>query len=170
MLLFEKTIHTCPICLTRTEWVLINYAVKINTYECKKGVEKMLKHGIQKCRCCKHYINESMGCNKCEFEWSAEYPPVNDEKWDLLDLNDDVEWSFIQIMDRLKYKGIDCLQVINWYSDNVIVLIGCMTDYEKIATALGVHKECMVQDLDLGLSVINLFKEKHIREKKIFLS
>ena len=123
----------------------------------------MLKHGIQKCRVCEHYINEEEGCTKCEFTWAEEYPPCNDEKWDIFDINDELEWSFLQIMDRLQYKGIACLEVLNWYSDNVIILIGCRAYLDRIADALGVHEESMVQDLDIGITAVNLFKEKYLR-------
>ena len=36
MLLFGKITHTCPICLTRTEWVLIHHPVKVRTNKIKK--------------------------------------------------------------------------------------------------------------------------------------
>ena len=66
-------------------------------------------------------------------------------------------------MDRLHYKGIDVLQVINWFEDNVIILIGCNAYMDRIARALGVHEDCIVSDLDMGIMVINLFKEKWLR-------
>lgn len=123
----------------------------------------MLKHGIEKCRVCKHYISEDQGCNKCEFDWSDEYPPVLDDEWDIFNIDDDVEWSFLQIQDRLKYNGIDCLQVLNWYDDNAIVLIGVKAYGDRVAKALGVHEECISEDLDIGIMVVNLFKEKWLR-------
>lgn len=36
MLLFNTITHTCPKCLTRTEWVLINHPVKIKTKNIKR--------------------------------------------------------------------------------------------------------------------------------------
>lgn len=119
----------------------------------------MLKHGIEKCRVCKHYISEDEGCTKCEFDWSDEYPPVLDDEWDIFNIDDDVEWSFLQIQDRLKYKGIDCLQVLNWYDGNAIVLIGVKAYGERVAKALGMHSECISEDSEIGIMVVNLFKE-----------
>lgn len=123
----------------------------------------MLKHGIEKCRVCKHYISEDEGCTKCEFDWSDEYPPVLDDEWDIFNIDDDVEWSFLQIQDRLKYKGIDCLQVLNWYDGNAIVLIGVKAYGERVAKALGMHSECISEDSEIGIMVVNLFKEKWLR-------
>ena len=123
----------------------------------------MMKHGIEKCRVCKHYISEDQGCTKCEFDWSDEYPPVLDDEWDIFNVDDDVEWSFLQIQDRLKYKGIDCLQVLNWYDGNAIVLIGVKAYGERVAKALGVNRECISEDLEIGIMVVNLFKEKWLR-------
>lgn len=124
----------------------------------------MLKHGIDKCRLCEHYISEEQGCTKCEFEWATEYPPTNDDCWDILNLDEDLEWSFLQIMDRLAYKDIHCLQVINWYgTDDVVVITGCRAYVGRIADALGVHEDSIVQDVDRGVCVVNLFKEKYLR-------
>lgn len=123
----------------------------------------MLKHGIEKCRVCENYLRGVDTCKFCHFEWATEYPPTDEYGWDILDIDDDVEWSFLQIMDRLKYKGIDCIQVINWFEENVIILIGCNAYADKIARALGVNEECMVQDLEIGITVVNLFKEKWLR-------
>lgn len=122
-----------------------------------------MKHGINKCRVCENYLRGVDTCKFCHFEWALEYPPTDDYGWDVLDLDDDVEWSFLQIMDRLHYKGIDVLQVINWFDDNVIILIGVKDYADKVARALGVHEDCIVSDLDLGIMVINLFKEKWLR-------
>lgn len=122
-----------------------------------------MKHGINKCRVCDNYMRGTDTCKFCHFEWATEYPPTDDYGWDIFDIDDDVEWSFLQIMDRLKYKGIDVLQVINWYDDNVIILIGVRDYPDKVARALGVHEDCIVSDLDMGIMVINLFKEKWLR-------
>ena len=122
-----------------------------------------MKHGIDKCRVCDNYMRGADTCKFCHFEWASEYPPTDDVEWDIFDLDDDVEWSFLQIMDRLHYKGIDVLQVINWFEDNVIILIGVRHYADKVARALQVHEDCIVADLDMGIMVINLFKEKWLR-------
>lgn len=123
----------------------------------------MMKHGINKCRVCDHYINWEDTCEFCDFKWATEYSPWSDD-WDIFNIDDDVEWSFLQIQDRLKYHDIDCLLVINWFNDdNAIVLIGCMSYADRIAKALGINEECIVQDLEYGITIINLFKEKWLR-------
>ena len=66
----------------------------------------MMRHGINKCRVCDHYINWEDTCEFCDFKWSTEYSPWSDD-WDIFDIDDDVEWSFLQIQDRLKYHDID---------------------------------------------------------------
>lgn len=116
-----------------------------------------------KCHICDNYLHGIERCKYCSFEYDDDLPWTNDVDWDIFDIDDDVEWSFLQIQYRLKSKDIDCLQVINWFDDNVIVLIGCNAYADRIARALGVDKECMVQDLDIGVTVVNLFKEKVIR-------
>lgn len=122
-----------------------------------------MMHGIDKCRVCDNYLGGLDTCKFCHFEWATDYSPTNDVEWDLLDLDDEVEWSFLQIQDRLKYKGIDCLQVINWFDDNVIVLIGIRAYADRVANALGVHREVISEDSDVGIMVINLFREKYLR-------
>lgn len=122
-----------------------------------------LKHGIEKCRICEHYISEEQGCTKCMFEWASEYPPVNDDEWDIFELDDDLEWSFLQIQDRLRFKGIECPIVYNWFDGDIILLFGCNTYKERIARALGVDKSVLLQDTEIGVTVVNLFKEKYLR-------
>ena len=84
--------------------------------------------------------------------------------WDIFELDDEGEWSFLQIQYRLKDYGIDCLQVLNWFpDDNSIVLMGVRGYPERVAKALGVHMDSIVSDSDVGIMVINLFKEKYLR-------
>lgn len=128
----------------------------------KKRGEKM-RHGTDKCRVCENYLRGIDACKFCSFEWATEYPPCDDWEWDILDLDDEIEWSFLQIQDRLKFKGIDCVMVLNWYDANAILIMGCMAYASTLAQALGVHEECIVQDLQYGISIINLFKEKWLR-------
>ena len=116
-----------------------------------------------KCSVCENYLRGVDRCKFCSFEWATTYTPCDDVSWDIFELDEEEEWSFIQIQDRLKYKGIDCLMVLNWCDDNVILLMGCNAYAHKIANALNVHKECIVQDLDYGVTVINLFMEKPLR-------
>ena len=116
-----------------------------------------------KCNICSNYLQGIERCKFCSFEYDDSLPWTTDLDWDIFEIDDDVEWSFLQIMYRLKSRNIDVLQVINWFDDNVIILIGCNAYMDRIARALGVHVDCMVQDLDIGITVINLFKEKYLR-------
>ena len=122
-----------------------------------------MNHDRMKCHICSNYLHGIERCKYCSFEYDDSLPWTDPCQWDVLDLDDDVEWSFLQIQYRLKSKNIDCLQVINWFEDNVIILIGCNAHMDRIARALGVHVDCMVQDLDIGITVVNLFKEKYLR-------
>lgn len=124
-----------------------------------------MKHGIEKCRVCEHFISEQQGCSKCDFEWSTVYPPVLDDEWDILKLDDELEWSFLQIQDRLRFKSIDCLLVINWFDNNVVLLFGVRAFADRVADALGVHRECISEDTDYGIMVVNLFQEKYLRRE-----
>ncbi len=123
----------------------------------------MMKNDKMKCHICSNYLHGIERCKFCSFEYDDDLPWTNDVNWDIFEIDDDVEWSFLQIQYRLKSQNIDCLQVINWFDDNVIILIGCNAYMDRIARALGVDEESMVQDLDIGITVINLFKEKVIR-------
>ena len=123
----------------------------------------MMKHGINKCRVCDHYINSEDTCEFCDFKWSTEYSPWTDD-WDIINIDDDVEWSFLQIMYRLKAFNVDCLQVFNWFEGDAILITGIREMYpDRIAKALGVHKECISLDADIGICVVNLFMEKALR-------
>lgn len=83
--------------------------------------------------------------------------------WDIFKLTDEEEWSFLQIQYRLKEFGIDVLQVIDWYDGDDIILIGVRAYHERIASALNIHQSSISSDLDIGIMVINLFKEKYLR-------
>ena len=83
--------------------------------------------------------------------------------WDVLNLDEEAEWTYIQIQNRLHEKGIGVLLVLDWIDDNVIVLIGCKAGSDVVAEALGVHEDSIASDVEIGISVVNLFKEKYLR-------
>lgn len=98
-------------------------------------------------------------------EYRDDLPWTDPVDWDVLEIDDDVEWSFLQIMYRLKAHKIDCLQVINWFDGDDILITGIREMYpDRIAKALGVHKECISLDSDVGVCIVNLFKEKCLRK------
>lgn len=123
----------------------------------------MLNHGIEKCRVCDNYLAGVDTCKFCHFEWARDYPPTNDSEWDILDLDDNIEWSHLQILDRLHYKGIECLMADIWYNNEVAYLIGVHADTSRVARALGVYEECIFNDVEHGWMILNLFKEKYLR-------
>ena len=102
-------------------------------------------------------------CKFCVFQYDDSLPWTDDSEWDVLDIDDDAEWSFLQIQYRLKSRGIDCLQVLNWADGDSIVLIGIRAFRDVVAKALGVNEECIEEDGEIGIMVVNLFKEKYLR-------
>ncbi|WP_458456506.1 hypothetical protein [Methanobrevibacter sp.] len=120
-----------------------------------------------KCSVCENYLRGIDTCKFCSFEWATSYNPCLDEEWDILNIDEEEEWRFKQIQDRLKYKGIDCLIVLDWFGDNIILLFGCNDHNARIARALDVHEECIVNDLEYGVVGINLYKEKMIRNREV---
>ena len=122
-----------------------------------------MNHGIDKCRVCDNYLAGVDTCKFCHFEWRREYPPTNDGEWDILDLNDDIEWSHHQILDRLHYKKIECLRADIWWDYNMAYLINVKADTSKVAMALGIHEEVIYNDFENGLMILNLFQEKYLR-------
>ena len=123
-----------------------------------------IKMDKMKCHICSNYLHGIERCKYCSFEYDDDLPWTNDVDWDIFAIDDDTEWSFLQIQYRLKSKGVDCLSVYNWYpDDNCIVLVGVRGRPDRVADALGVNQECIVSDLDVGIMVVNLYMEKCLR-------
>lgn len=121
----------------------------------------MLK-GIERCRVCDNYLSGIKHCKFCHFEWATDYPPCNDIEWDILDIDDDIEWSHHQILDRLHYKGITCIHADIWI-DDLAYLLGCNASVRDVARALGVDERCIYNDYEHLLMIINLVEEKALR-------
>lgn len=119
--------------------------------------------GSNRCRVCNNYLNGLERCKYCKFKWADEYPPTSDDEWDILDLDDDIEWSHFQIIDRLYYKGIECLSADIWYDNELAYLIGVKGSSDEVANALGIHKECIFDDYEHCWMILNLFKERYLR-------
>lgn len=115
-----------------------------------------------KCKICEHYLFGIGRCKFCNFQYDDSLPWTSDD-WDIFDVDSEVEWSFLQIQYRLKSCGVDCLQVLDWWDNSVIVLIGVRAFPSKVASALGVNEECISSDADIGIMVINLYQEKAMR-------
>ena len=123
-----------------------------------------MSYDRMKCHICCNYLHGVERCKYCHFEYDDDLPWTNPCEWDILDIDEDVEWSFLQIQYRLKSKDIDCLQVFNWFEGDAILITGIREIHpDRISHALGVHKECISLDADAGICVINLFMEKYLR-------
>ena len=129
-----------------------------------------------KCRICKHYIYDPTKayqdtdycvCEYCNFEYDEDLPYDNDD-WDIFDLDDDFEWSHLQILDRLDRQGVPCIAVDIWFDNNLAILIGCPAFPHKIAAALNIHEDVIYQVGDTTMVVINLYMEKCLRKKVSF--
>ena len=125
-----------------------------------------MKHGIEKCRICENYLVGLDTCKFCSFELCDDYPPCNDDEFDILDLNDDVEWSHLQILDRLHSKGLSCSFADIWSDNNIAMLLGCNVFTSKIAEVLGVHEESIYNWTDQAMIIINLYQERCVRENE----
>ena len=121
-----------------------------------------MNHDQMKCHICSNYLHGIDRCKYCSFEYDDTLPWTNDE-WDILDMDDDAEWSHLQIMYRLKAKGIECLYADIWYKNNLAIIVGAKADSETVAMALGVNPEVVYDAGDLPLLIINLFQEKCLR-------
>lgn len=124
-----------------------------------------------KCRMCVHYKYDPTvaysdtgfySCEYCNFEYDETLPYDNDD-WDIFELDDDFEWSHLQILDRLDRKGVPCIAVDIWIDNNLAILTGCNAHQHKIASALNIHEDCIYIVGDTTMVVINLYMEKCIR-------
>ena len=122
-----------------------------------------MKHGIDKCRVCENYLRGLDNCKYCSFEWAKEYPPCIDTPYDIFEMDDDIEWSHLQLLDRLHYKGIECLFADIWVDNNIAYLIGVRADKSRVADALHISEDVIYSDPDKGFMIINLFQEKYLR-------
>lgn len=103
-------------------------------------------------------------CQFCDFEWKDDEPWCRDD-WDIFKLNDDYEWSHIQLMHRLNYKGIQHFWADMWTDDNLAIIVGVVAFKHKVAEALNIHEECIYDWSDHSIMIINLYQERMIREK-----
>lgn len=117
------------------------------------------------CEICKNYNKEEKSCEYCKFDVDEDKLFVQDD-WDILNINNDIEWGHIQILRRLHGNNIDCIYADIWMDNNIAYLIGCTEASYKIAGALGIHEEVIYNCLDSALIIINLYQEKDIRREK----
>ena len=102
-------------------------------------------------------------CKYCHFEYIDEYTPFKDDDWDILGLDDEEEWTHIQIKDRLYYKGIKCWSADMWFDNNMAIIVNPDKGVDAVARALGLHKDVIYHDTENNLMILNLFEEKYLR-------
>lgn len=115
----------------------------------------------EKCNYCNNYLINVDRCKFCHFEYDEFYTR---DDWDILDLDCDIEWSHLQILNRLHSKGLPCLFVDIWSDDNIAWLVGCNVYTSKLAEVLCMHEECIYNQTDQAFVILNLYQEKCIRE------
>lgn len=118
---------------------------------------------MSKCEVCTNYMHQLDRCKYCNFEWDEDAPWCRDDDWDIFKLDDNYEWSHLQIMYRLKYKGIDCLSADIWWDDDMAYVLSPDADEGRVARALKIHKDCVYYDHLHGWMILDLYKEKVIR-------
>ena len=117
---------------------------------------------FNKCEICKKYnFNEEI-CSLCDFSFDESLSWNNDD-WDILKMDDDIEWGHLQIMYRLKSKNIDCLFADIWWDNNLAYILGAKASAKDVAQALGVHEEVVYDGGENPILIINLFQEKYLR-------
>ena len=118
----------------------------------------------EKCNYCANYMYNVDRCKFCHFEYEDDWYTMDD--WDVLNLDDDYEWSHLQILYRLHAKNLPCSFVDLWSDNNLAILLGCNVFTSKIADVLGVHEECIYNWSDQAMIIVNLYQEKCIRKKE----
>ena len=117
---------------------------------------------LNRCRVCKNLNPNTEKCNFCNFEYNEIFKLESDD-WDIFGLDDELEWSHLQIMYRLKAEGIECLSADIWFDENLAIVIGADASKGDVASALNVNEK-VVYDLGVKpLYIINLFEEKYLR-------
>ena len=116
------------------------------------------------CKFCQNYLSELDRCKFCHYEFDEEYDPYKSDDWDILNLKEEDGWEHIQILDRLRLKGVDCYQADIWFDNNVAVLIGCMADKSVLSRVLNINEDVIYCDYEQGNIILNLYQEKCLRK------
>jgi len=118
------------------------------------------------CNFCQNYLSELDRCKFCHFEFDEEYDPYKSDDWDILNLKEEDGWEHIQILDRLRLKGVDCYQADIWFDNNIAVLIGCMADKSVLSRVLNINEDVIYCDYEQGNIILNLYQEKCLRKSE----
>ena len=102
------------------------------------------------------YLNK-MNLPKC--------PDQEKEEFDILELDDEEcdEWNHHKILHRLHNHNIRCFHADIWGCDEVAYLVGVNAPVRDVAKVLGLHEECIYNDWENNLMILNLFQEKYLR-------
>ena len=119
-----------------------------------------------KCRFCHNYMSELDTCKFCHFEYNDTYEYYTSDDWDILSLKEEDGWEHIQILDRLRLKGIECFSADIWFNNDMALLVGAKASIDKIARVLNVHKE-VLYTADGDFIIVNLYQEKRLRYEEI---
>lgn len=119
-----------------------------------------------KCKFCSNYMGELDTCKFCHFEFDEDSDYYVSDDWDILNLPEENGWEHIQILDRLHLNGIECFSADIWFDNDMAYLTGCFEHTDKIAKVLGLNRESVYNDVDCGLVLLNLYKEKMIRNRE----
>ena len=129
-----------------------------------------MENDKMKCHICENFYHGIGRCKFCHFDFDEGLPWTDDSQWDIFEMDDDTEWSHLQLQYRLKSKGIDCLSADIWFDNNMAYILGPKADKYRIARALGIHEEVIYDDFERGWFLINLFQEKFLRAKEFYES
>jgi len=118
---------------------------------------------MERCNYCTETTNDGSDCPHCQFKYDEDYFPYKSDEWNILELDDDLEWSHLQILYRLHLYGIECLRADIFTNENIGILIGVKSDKSTVAKVLGIHEECIYCEWDEPFWILNLFQEKYLR-------
>jgi len=119
---------------------------------------------LNNCKFCQNYLSELDRCKFCHYEFDESYDPYKSDDWDILNLKEEDGWEHIQILDRLRLKGVDCYQADIWFDNNIAVLIGCMADKSVLSRVLNINEDVIYCDYEQGNIILNLYQEKCLRK------
>ena len=119
-----------------------------------------------KCKFCHNYMSALDTCKFCHFELDESYESYKSDDWDILSLKEEDGWEHIQILDRLRLKGIKCHSADIWFNNDMALLVGAKADLDRIARVLNVHREVLYAS-DGDFVIVNLYQEKRLRYEEI---
>lgn len=118
---------------------------------------------MERCNYCSETTNDGSDCPHCQFQYDENYFPYKSDDWDILNLDDNIEWSHLQILYRLHLNGIECLKTDIWTNKGIALLFGVKSNKSTVARILKIHEECIYSEWDEPLWILNLFQEQYLR-------